>query len=129
MAYRILPVTNILIAFSGGDVGIGEKLKNADEVFVAVIVLGELYLGAEKSVKRDENLRNVEKFREDKTLLPCDKDTAKHYAAIRNSLRIKGRPIPNNDIWIAALAMQHNLTLITRDAHFSEVEGLRSEKW
>jgi len=63
------------------------------------------------------------------TTLVCDARTAQAYGQIKNSLRAKGRPIPENDIWIAALGKQHSLTLITRDAHMGEVEGLAIEGW
>ncbi|GAA6622656.1 PIN domain-containing protein [Scytonema sp. NUACC26] len=59
----------------------------------------------------------------------CDLVTATQYGQIRNLLRQKGRPIPDNDIWIAAVAIQYQLTLISRDAHFQEVEGLWVERW
>ncbi len=55
--------------------------------------------------------------------------TSKYYGTIKAALRKKGRPIPENDIWISALALQHNLTLATRDKHFDEVDGLLTEKW
>ena len=59
----------------------------------------------------------------------CDVSTARHYGKIRELLRAKGRPIPENDIWIAAHAQQYDLTLVSRDAHFSAVEGIRIEAW
>jgi tRNA(fMet)-specific endonuclease VapC len=129
MAYRVLPDTNIVVAVMNGDINIAVRFDIVDEIIVSPTVLGELYFGAEKSGKHEANLRSIEKFCEDKIFLPCDEETAKQYSLIRNALRIKGRPIPDNDIWIAALAMQHDLILITRDAHFAEVEGLKSEKW
>jgi tRNA(fMet)-specific endonuclease VapC len=55
--------------------------------------------------------------------------TAKHYAQIRHVLRVKGRPIPENDIWIAAVAIQYGLILLTRDAHFQAVDGLSLKSW
>jgi len=61
--------------------------------------------------------------------LICDIETATHYARIKNDLRLKGKPIPENDIWIAALALQHGLILATRDAHFGEVDGLTVVRW
>jgi tRNA(fMet)-specific endonuclease VapC len=62
-------------------------------------------------------------------VLVCDVETARHYGRVRNELRRKGRPIPENDIWIAATARQHDLILVTRDPHFDEVEGLPIEAW
>ncbi|MEM9261332.1 MAG: PIN domain-containing protein, partial [Bacteroidota bacterium] len=65
----------------------------------------------------------------DLRVIPTTKKTAKIYAEIKYKLRKKGRPIPENDIWIAATAMQFDLTLITKDKHFKEIEGLKLELW
>jgi tRNA(fMet)-specific endonuclease VapC len=62
-------------------------------------------------------------------LLLCDEQTARQYGRISQQLRKKGRPIPQNDMWIAALALQHGLTLVTRDAHFSHIDGLLLQDW
>jgi tRNA(fMet)-specific endonuclease VapC len=59
----------------------------------------------------------------------CDAETAQQYGEVKNKLRLKGRPLPENDIWIAALALQHDLILVTHDAHFQEVESLRTAAW
>ena len=58
------------------------------------------------------------------TVLPCDRDTARYYGLIKNQLRQQGKPIPENDIWVAATAQQHNLCLISRDKHFTQIEDL-----
>jgi tRNA(fMet)-specific endonuclease VapC len=63
------------------------------------------------------------------TVLPCDATTARLYGEIKASLRSKGRPIPENDIWNAAVAQQHGLSLVTRDEHFNNVAGLAAEAW
>jgi tRNA(fMet)-specific endonuclease VapC len=63
------------------------------------------------------------------TILNCDKDTAQQYGIVKNKLLDKGKPIPENDIWIAAVAMQNDLILVTRDGHFNEIEELKFEKW
>jgi tRNA(fMet)-specific endonuclease VapC len=62
-------------------------------------------------------------------VLPLNADTAKRYGEIKNLLRTKGRPIPENDLWIAAIAQQYDLTLVTRDPHFKSVEKLKIEVW
>ena len=62
-------------------------------------------------------------------MLVADQKTAREYGQIRLGLQVKGRPIPANDIWIAATALQHGLTLITRDAHFTEVDSLTIQAW
>jgi len=62
-------------------------------------------------------------------ILGCDAETARRYGEIKFGLQQKGRPISENDIWIAAIAVQHELTLASRDGHFAEVEGLQVEVW
>jgi tRNA(fMet)-specific endonuclease VapC len=62
-------------------------------------------------------------------VLGCDTATARQYGRIKNALRARGRPIPDNDIWIAAIALQHDLTLLSRDRHFGAVAGLVVETW
>ena len=62
-------------------------------------------------------------------MLGCDTQTARHYGQVKNQLRVKGRPIPENDLWIAAVARQHALTLVTRDKHFSDIDDLPTVGW
>ena len=118
---RFLLDTNIIIAFFAEDRSVREHMEQAEEVFVPSIVLGELYFGAWKSGRALQNLERIDKFAARNTVLACDRDTARHYGVIKNVLREKGRPIPENDIWIAAIAQQYDLTLVTRDEHFREV--------
>ncbi|MCA9183212.1 MAG: hypothetical protein KDA51_17235 [Planctomycetales bacterium] len=68
-------------------------------------------------------------FFHDAVSVPCDDGTARIYAEIELSLRNKGRPIPDNGIWIAASAVQHLLTLVTRDEHFDSVDRLNLVRW
>jgi len=71
----------------------------------------------------------VDQFAAANRVLRCDSTTAQHYGEIKNFLRDKGRPIPENDIWIAATAKQHNLTVASRDNHFDYIDGLSTERW
>lgn len=121
--------TNIVIRMFSGEQTIQEKLQNGVTLFLASPVVGELYYGAQKSDRVTENLHRVNTFIAEHIFLSCDLETAQWYGIIKNQLRRKGRPIPNNDIWIAAVAMQHNLILVTRDAHFEEIESLQTERW
>ncbi len=91
------------------------------------IVLGELYFGARKSGRVEENLALIDEFATNSSILACDTDTAKEYGVIKNTLQEKGRPIPENDIWIAAIARQYKLIVVTRDTHFDEIESLEAE--
>ena len=126
---RFLLDTNIVIALFAGEAAVQQRLAEASEVFVPCIVLGELYYGARKSTRVTENLARIDEFVGSSMVLPCGAATAQQYGDIKNKLRAKGRPIPENDIWIAAIAIQYQLTLVARDGHFHEVDGLRVEAW
>ena len=128
MPGRVLLDTNVIIAFFSGEKAVSQQFMDA-EVFVSSTVLGELYYGARKSAHAAANLARIEQFAASVQVLSSDADTAELYGKIRDRLRLKGRPIPENDIWIAAVALQHGLPLATRDDHFNEVDGLRVENW
>ncbi len=128
MPGRVLLDTNVIIAFFSGERAASQQFMDA-EVFVSSTVLGELYYGARKSAHAAANLARIEEFAASVQVLSCDAATAQIYGKIRDQLRSKGRPIPENDIWIAAIALQHGLPLATRDDHFNEVGGLRIENW
>ncbi len=129
MSGRYLLDTNIIIALFASDARVQDHLNKADEVFVPSIAVGELYFGALKSARPTENLARVDNFVSNIIVLGCDTDTALRYGEIKNALRMKGHPIPENDIWIAAVALQHDLVLITRDAHFGDIDNLQMAAW
>jgi tRNA(fMet)-specific endonuclease VapC len=104
-------------------------LPEETELYMPGIVLGELYAGAEQSARIEENVRRVEVLAARTKILFCDQDTTRTYGRIVAQLRKKGRPIPQNDIWIAAIALQHGITLLTRDGHFQNVDGLMIQGW
>jgi len=91
--------------------------------------MGELCYGARKSRRSQANLARVDELVANSTVLGCDAETARQYGEVKNKFRLKGRPLPENDIWIAALALQHDLIVVTRDAHFQEVESLQTLAW
>jgi len=126
---RFLLDTNIFIALFANEATVQQRLTAVQEVFVPCIVLGELYYGAYRSARVVENLARLDDFATSNTVLLCDAVTARQYGDIKNTLRAKGRPIPENNIWIAAIARQHDLTVVARDAHFHEVDGLPVEAW
>lgn len=129
MSGRFLLDTNIVIAIFAEEPILLQRLAEAEEVFVPTIVLGELYYGARKSTHAEANVAQIEEFSVTAVILGCDPVTARHYGWIKNDLRTKGRLIPENDIWIAAVAQQHDLSLVSRDAHFSAVADLTVEAW
>ena len=71
----------------------------------------------------------MNEFAESCSVLICDTETSRQYGEIKNLLRAKGRPTPENDIWIAAIAKQHKLTLVSRDDHFKEIEDFLTLTW
>jgi len=129
MAGRFVLDTNIIVALFKRDRNVHSYLANAEEIFIPSISIGELYYGAYKSTRVDANLKEINRFVLQNEVLPCDTETARIYGDIKNSLKNIGKPIPENDIWIAAIAKQHSLTLVTRDIHFSAVEALEIEDW
>lgn len=129
MSGRYLLDTNVVIALFAKDASIHERLAHAEEVFIPSIAVGEMYFGAYKSSKVSENLERIESFVLGNTVLSCTAETAKKYGAIKTRLREKGQPIPENDIWIAAIAQQFDITLVSRDMHFNAISELKIETW
>jgi len=121
---RFLLDTNIIIALFEGDDAVLSNLDQAAEVFMSAVVLGELFFGAAKSGRPSENMAKIEQFAGARAILSCDLDVAREYGLLKTTPQRKGRPLPENDIWIAATAKQHRVVLVTRDRHFDDVEGL-----
>ena len=129
MSGKFLLDTNIVIALFGDDDVVKEKLTTAEEVFIPNIVIGELIYGAHKSSRSMQNLERIDDFIESNVILGTNTETARDYAEIKLDLQQKGRPIPENDIWIAAIAAQNELVLVSRDTHFAEIDELQLEIW
>jgi len=126
---RYLLDTNVIVAFFAGEGRVRDGLNEADEVFLPSVAIGEMCYGARESGRSDENLARIDELVLTNGVLACDVETARQYGEIKNALRIKGRPLPENDIWIAALARQHGLVLVTRDAHFEQIDNLNMTAW
>jgi len=129
MSGKYLLDTNIIISLFAEDKVVLDSLNKAEGVFVPSIVIGELNFGARKSTRVQENLERINIFVASNVILSCDAVTAFYYGRVKDELRKKGKPIPENDIWVAAIALQYDLTLITRDEHFSEIEELAIASW
>ncbi len=129
MAGRALLDTSAAAALLRGDPGIASALEDLDEVFTSAIVVGELLYGARLSSNHETNLERVVGFSSSVTVLPTNGETALVYARVKQGLRSRGRPIPDNDLWIACTAIQHRLTLLNRDAHFDEIDELAQAGW
>jgi len=112
--------SNIIIdIFRGKQTAINQLVLN--KAYVPSIVLGELYFGANKSEKTEERIRQIKQFEQSVTILSVNDTTAEIYGEIKNKLKQMGKPIPENDIWIAAVAKEVGLPLITRDKHFANI--------
>ncbi|HUF54551.1 MAG TPA: type II toxin-antitoxin system VapC family toxin [Dehalococcoidia bacterium] len=125
---RYLLDTGIVASLFRGDAGVQDRIAGSEEIFVSSITLGELFYGAFKSQRTEDELEKIGEFAQVVRVLDCDADT-EVYGRIKTALRVKGRPIPENDIWIAATAMQHELSLAMRDSHFEQVDGLTFASW
>jgi predicted nucleic acid-binding protein len=121
--------TNALSAFADGSSRAIAALEAAGEVSVPVIVLGEFRYGITHSRRHREYEAWLEEYLPAFRVLEVTVETAVEYARLRSELRHVGRPIPANDIWIAALCRQHNLPLLSRDAHFDHVKRLHRRAW
>jgi len=123
----ILLDTNAYTAFMLGATEVVDVVAYADRLYLNSIVLGELLGGFAAGTREPKNRAELARFLDSPRVevLPITADTADSYALIYAGLRRKGHPIPTNDLWIAASAMEHGAALLTRDAHFSHIDGLR----
>ena len=119
--------TNAYSDFLRGDPSRVNMVQGADRIFLPLIVLAELRAGFAAGSREPENIGTLRKFLSSPrvALLLPDETTAEHYARVFLQLRRQGTPIPTNDLWIAALALQHGLALCTADVHFQHVAALR----
>jgi predicted nucleic acid-binding protein len=126
---RILLDTSAYSNLMRGNKNIAELLDDADEVFLCAIVVGELLAGFKRGVKDQDNRAVLKDFLSvtNAGVLSIDDATAERYSVILDYLKNCGTPIPTNDIWIAASAMQHGLILLTSDRHFSFLPQIVSE--
>ena len=103
---------------------IAKQLNGFDELFVPSIAVGELFYGAYRSENVQKHLDQVHLLLQDCKILNPDTETAELYGRIKSALMGKGKPIPENDIWIAAIAIKYDLPLFTDDKHFKEIDGI-----
>lgn len=123
---RLALDTNRYTDLCRGDRGVVEVIELADEVWLPFIVIGELRAGFAVGAQGPRNEAVLRRFllKPGVAVLYADEQTTHHYATIYRQLRKQGTPIPTNDMWIAALVLQHSLTLYDRDAHFDSLPQL-----
>lgn len=123
---RVMLDTSAYSAFKRGDSAVTEALAHADQILLPVIVLGELWAGFRGGSREEENNRELEAFLESPRVMvhPLGEDVARYFAHTHAFLKKAGTPIPVNDLWIAACALQAGAVLIARDVHFRAVPGI-----
>ena len=121
---RVAIDTNRAIALLHGDMAAQRSLDPFQVLCLPVPVLGELRFGALNSTRAASNLSALEHLADRCSVLAIDAATATTYSHVRHALKTAGTPIPENDVWIAAICIQHALPLATDDRHFERVQGL-----
>jgi tRNA(fMet)-specific endonuclease VapC len=120
--------TNAYTAFMRGESAVVEAMAHAERMCINSVVLGELMAGFAAGSREAKNRADLATFLSSPRVevLDVTTETADSYALVYAALRRKGHPIPTNDLWIAASTLQHGLALLTLDAHFDQVDGLRT---
>ena len=121
--------TNAVSALLVGDRDLAEILEPVPRHHLPVVVIGEYRFGLVRSRHRRRLTSLLEDLIRESRVLLIDETTAGTYASVREELRQLGRPIPENDVWIAALARQHDEPVVSLDQHFDHVPGLRRLVW
>lgn len=121
--------TNALSAAADDDPAVIALLADADQLAISVIVLGEYRYGIAQSRNRASYANWLKGLLQDCLVLDIYEPTTHYYAEITLELRHEGKPIPTNDVWIAALCRQHGLPLLSRDRHFDFVAGTKRISW
>jgi predicted nucleic acid-binding protein len=121
--------TNAVTALLAGDPALARCLDGEERHQLPVVVLGEYRYGLLGSRTRGTLGRLMDLLEEQSDVLEVDRETARHYAMARYRLKQVGRPIPENDLWIAALGLQHHLPIVSRDSHFDHIPGVRRVDW
>ena len=110
--------TSVAVRFLNGDPEVISRVLTLPEIFLSAIVAGELLFGAENSIRALKNLTRYLEFIEACEVIPIERKTAVVYAQTRLALKLKGRPIPMNDVWIAAHCLERGWVLVTDDSDF-----------
>ena len=123
LSKKVLLDTSAYSALHRGDLAVLEVLRSTNEVGIPAVVLGELYSGFRQGTQWAENHTLLMDFLSQPSvrILPVTEETALRYAEVDVYLRKHGRPIPRNDVWIAASAIEHGMQVLTLDEHFREI--------
>ncbi len=129
MSGEIALDTSVAVRFLNGDTAIVGRVLALPEIILPMVVVGELLFGAENSTRPIQNLPRYLEFMAACVVVPLARETAAVYARTRLALKRKGRPIPMNDIWIAAQCLEQGWMLVTDDKDFDYVDRLLLERW
>lgn len=123
---KVLLDTNAYSALLKGDEIVLKAIGEADILFISVVMLGELYAGFSGGTRESDNKKQLNSFLLKSTvrILSVSKETAEIFGAIKHQLKSAGTPVPINDVWIAAHAMESGSRLITYDQHFKQIPGV-----
>lgn len=124
---KILIDTNAYASFLSGDRAVLDVLAETEMVYLSIFVLGELYAGFKGGNREIENIAILKKFISKPTvrILDANNETAEIFGMLKNALKSAGTPLPINDVWIAAHAMEVGAVIVTYDTHFVRVPGIR----
>jgi len=121
--------TNAVSAFAEGNRSVRERIAASPGPYLPVIVIGEYRFGLLGARDKERRLAWLHELTRHWTVLEISADTAATYADIRQALKERATQIPSNDVWIAALARQHNLSILSSASHFDRVAGIRRVAW
>ena len=120
--------TNVIVKLLNKDLAAISLVQKIENIFTSIVVVGELYYAAVNSAMCEANLKNFREALSCIDIIPVDDEICMSYAEIKLELKKKGKPIPDNDIWIAACAHAHGLSVATFDHHFSEISQIELVK-
>ena len=121
--------TNAVSALADGTPSLESALSGEPLLSIPVVVVGEFRFGILGSRHRARYERWLGDLMDSSRVLPIESETARHYSVLRDDLKRRGRTIPSNDLWIAALAVEHDLAVVSRDAHFDAIPAVRRVRW
>jgi tRNA(fMet)-specific endonuclease VapC len=123
----VLLDTNAFTALFQGDTGVLDAVAKADSVYASAIVIGELEAGFRGGNRYADNVALLDRFlaKPSVEILPVRRETGECFGRVKQAMKIKGTPIPINDVWLAAQCMETGAVLVTYDGHFDVVDGLR----
>jgi tRNA(fMet)-specific endonuclease VapC len=129
MAGKVALDTTVAIRYLNNDAAVVAKVTSLPTIVLPLVVTGELLYGAENSARSLQNLARYLQFIQVCRVVSMGRETATTYSKVRYELKRKGRPIPENDIWIAAQCLEQGWTLVTDDQHFTYVANLSIVQW